>query len=365
MAAPLGASSISKVNEDIHSVAGREDRDDQFSDYIILVTDSDEEVEKGNDYYGEGGNRNITASVSLSAQGDRSVQWIPRHGSPMVHRVQKWEVSNQSILRAGEQVEFVDEQGTVIRGTIYGAARDDGTSGMAQVMLDFWQQRERAYRPGCDDAHVLGEHETAAVGQRLGLPAVFHQPVEVGAPPGHQVEERAQPGAVRLTSREVSVREEGYSATNVSDIRSIPASRALRQDWHLRRKHWTMKKMIRLHGRLQSRRLRQAGRRSRAIVLQAARKERFGFRNFWDLKGMRAYFIRMCRPLQRSQASLCNEIKGQESDFPLTANGPTPLHDRPMSRQHFTTDQWTDTASRPMDQHCVSLQTSVRNTKVI
>ncbi|KAJ1117021.1 hypothetical protein NDU88_005222 [Pleurodeles waltl] len=142
----------------------------------------------------------------------------------MVHRVQEWEVSNQSVLRAGEQVEFVDEQGTVIRGTICGATKDDGTSGMAQVRLDFWQQGERAYRPGCDDAHVLGGHETAAAGQRLGRPAVFHRPVEVWAPSGHRVEERAQPGAVRLTSMEVSVREEGSSASNISGIRSLPAS---------------------------------------------------------------------------------------------------------------------------------------------
>ncbi|KAJ1205426.1 hypothetical protein NDU88_000861 [Pleurodeles waltl] len=142
----------------------------------------------------------------------------------MVHRVQEWEVSNQSISRAGEQVEFVDEQGTVIRGTICGAARDDGTSGMAQVGLDFLQQGERAYRPGCDDAHVLGRHETAAAGQRLGRPAVFHGPVEVRAPSGHRVEERAQPGAVRLTWREVWVCEEGCSASNVSGIRSIPVS---------------------------------------------------------------------------------------------------------------------------------------------
>ncbi|KAJ1098668.1 hypothetical protein NDU88_003775 [Pleurodeles waltl] len=125
MAAPSGSSSMSNVIEDIFSVAGREDRDDQFYDDIILVIDFDE---------------------------------------------------------------------------------------------------ERAYRPGCDDAHVLGGHETAAAGQRLWRPAVFHGPVEVGAPSGHWVEERAQPGAVRLTSSEVSFREEGYSATNVSGIRSIPAS---------------------------------------------------------------------------------------------------------------------------------------------
>ncbi|KAJ1116072.1 hypothetical protein NDU88_004291 [Pleurodeles waltl] len=58
-------------------------------------------------------------------------------------------------------------------------------------------------------------------------------------------------------------------------------------------------------------------------------------------------------------------IKGQESDFPLTADGPTPLHDQPMDQHCLTTDRWTDTASRPtdeptplhdrpMDRHCLT-----------
>ncbi|KAJ1118287.1 hypothetical protein NDU88_006482 [Pleurodeles waltl] len=141
----------------------------------------------------------------------------------MVHRVQEWEVSNQLVLRAGEQVEFVDEQGTVIRGTICGATVDDGMAGSAQVRMDFWQQGERAYRPGCDVAHALGGHEAAAAEQRLGRPAVFHRTVEVRAPSGHRVEERAQPGAVRLTSREVSVSRAGYSASSVSGLQPVLA----------------------------------------------------------------------------------------------------------------------------------------------
>ncbi|KAJ1109350.1 hypothetical protein NDU88_006712 [Pleurodeles waltl] len=198
MAAPSGPSMISIVSEDMDLEAGGEDRDAHYSEDIIVVLDSDDEVERGNDYDRDGGSKDMPAS--------------------------EWEVSNQSILRAGELVEFVDEHGTVIRGTICVAARDDGMSGMAQVRLDFWQQGERAYHPGCDDAHVLGGHETAEADQRLGRPAVFDGLVEVGAPPGHRVEEGAQPGAVRLTPREVSVREGGYSDTNLSGIRSIPAS---------------------------------------------------------------------------------------------------------------------------------------------
>ncbi|KAJ1098123.1 hypothetical protein NDU88_003239 [Pleurodeles waltl] len=101
--------------------------------------------------------------------------------------------------------------------------REDGSSGSAHVRLDFWQD-QRAYRPWCDAVHVSGRHEKAATDQRLGRPAVFRGPVEVRAPQGHRVEERAQPGSVRLTPREPSVLEGGSSYPNLSGIRSTPAS---------------------------------------------------------------------------------------------------------------------------------------------
>ncbi|KAJ1088395.1 hypothetical protein NDU88_001552 [Pleurodeles waltl] len=224
MAAPSGFSSVADFNKDSHLTVGGEVGDGLMCDEVIVVIDSDEELEKGNEFYGEGCSKSLPASVSLSVQGGRSFQWIPRQVSPMVHRVQEWEVSNQLVLRFGEQVEFLDEQSTVIKGTICGANMDDSTSGLAQVRLDFWQQGERAYPPGCKDAHVSGGHESAVAGQRLGRSAAFQRPVEVWAPLGHRVEERAQPGAARLTSREVAVREEGPSVSNVSGLRSLPAS---------------------------------------------------------------------------------------------------------------------------------------------
>ncbi|KAJ1089309.1 hypothetical protein NDU88_002460 [Pleurodeles waltl] len=58
---------------------------------------------------------------------------------------------------------------------------------------------------------------------RTGL-GDFGGPVEVRAPPGHRVEERAQPGAVRLTPREAAVRESGSLDPILSFIRTIPAS---------------------------------------------------------------------------------------------------------------------------------------------
>ncbi|KAJ1154054.1 hypothetical protein NDU88_006811 [Pleurodeles waltl] len=223
MAAPSGFSSNADFREDSQPGVSREVGVDQTCEDVIIVLDSDDDLEKDNELYGEGCSQNLPVSLGLAVQRGRQVQWIPRQVSPKVHRVQEWEVSNQSILRAGEQVEFVDEQGTVIRGTICGAAVDDGMAGSAQVRMDFWQQGERVYRPGCDVTHALGGHEAAAVEQRLGRPAVFHRTVEARAPSGHRVEERAQPGAVRLTSREVSVSRAGHSASNVSGLQPLLA----------------------------------------------------------------------------------------------------------------------------------------------
>ncbi|KAJ1138372.1 hypothetical protein NDU88_004759 [Pleurodeles waltl] len=121
-----------------------------------------------------------------------SLQWVPRVVSPMVRRVQEWEVATKSVFRAGEQVEFVDEQGAVLRGTISGVTTDDGRSGSAQVRLDFWQRGARAYLSGCNQAHILEQHGLASEGQRFGRPADFSVPVEVRAPPAHRFEEMAQ-----------------------------------------------------------------------------------------------------------------------------------------------------------------------------
>ncbi|KAJ1119084.1 hypothetical protein NDU88_007270 [Pleurodeles waltl] len=218
MAAPSGFLSNADFREDSQPGVSREVGVDQTCEDVIIVLDSDDDLERGNELYGEGCSQNLPVSLGLAVQGGRQVQWIPRQVSPMVHRVQEWEVSNQSILRPGEQVEFVDEQGTVIRGTICGAAVDDGMAGSAQVRMEFWQQGERAYRPGCDVAHALGGHEAVAAEQRLGRLAVFHRTVEARAPSGHRVEERAQPGAVRLTSREEALDYEEEDAVQMAAV---------------------------------------------------------------------------------------------------------------------------------------------------
>ncbi|KAJ1109022.1 hypothetical protein NDU88_006391 [Pleurodeles waltl] len=143
----------------------------------------------------------------------------------MVRRVQEWEVANQSVLRAGEQIEFVDEQCSVLRGTISGVTREDGRTGSVLVRLDFWQKDSRAYLSGCEAAHVHEWHGLDSEDQRFGRPADFCVPVEVRAPPVHRFEERAQAGAVRQTARETTSSRYGSSDPILRATRMIPASR--------------------------------------------------------------------------------------------------------------------------------------------
>ncbi|KAJ1157742.1 hypothetical protein NDU88_010442 [Pleurodeles waltl] len=175
----------------------------------VIVLDSEEEGELVEVSGGVGGGSNKNVVAGSAVRSGSFLQWIPRVVSPMVHRVQESEVANQSVYRAGEQVEFRDEQGSVLRGNICGVSREDGSVGSAQVRLDFWHQDPRAYRPGCEAAHVSGGHWTTSAHQRFGQPAGGQVLVEVRAPPGQRMEERVQSGAVRLTARESASRDGG------------------------------------------------------------------------------------------------------------------------------------------------------------
>ncbi|KAJ1187791.1 hypothetical protein NDU88_004561 [Pleurodeles waltl] len=218
MAAPSEDSEFLTVEVARQQLSGRQDRA-TFSDREVVVIDSDEEGEEGKAAYSEAGRRVGFASAGFRAKGGRMIQWVPRVTSPMLRRVQEWKVDNQSVFRAGEQVEFVDDHGTVLRGTICGAAMEDGRSGKAQVRLAFRQPSQGAYRPGCDSPQVFGGREVFTVNQRLGRPSGLQQvPVGVRAPSGHWDEGRVKPGAVHLTSREAAVRESGSSDPNLGFV---------------------------------------------------------------------------------------------------------------------------------------------------
>ncbi|KAJ1161282.1 hypothetical protein NDU88_001769 [Pleurodeles waltl] len=226
MAAPSGEAyfgSFEPFNPNLS--VGQKGGAEILGDNIITIDSEEEgEIEEVEGWTGKG--NFVQSEVVERACRSRMLQWVPRVVSPVVRRVQEWERDNKSVFRAGEQVEFVDEQGTVIRGTISGVSSDGGRLGSAQVRLDLWQQGARAYLSGCKQARVPEQNGLALEGQRLGRPADFSVPVGVRAPPAHRFEERVQSGAVRPTARETLVHELESSDHVLQDTRVIPASRS-------------------------------------------------------------------------------------------------------------------------------------------
>ncbi|KAJ1129616.1 hypothetical protein NDU88_007982 [Pleurodeles waltl] len=133
--------------------------------------------------------------------------------------------SARTVKKAAKQAPLAVESDGERKGEQW-VTTDDGRSGSGQVRLDLWQQGARAYLPGCHQAHVNEQHGLALEGQRFGRPADLAVPVEVRAPLAHRVEERAQSGAVRSTTRETSVQEVEATEPFLRDTRVTPASRS-------------------------------------------------------------------------------------------------------------------------------------------
>ncbi|KAJ1143174.1 hypothetical protein NDU88_009485 [Pleurodeles waltl] len=167
-----------------------------------VVISSEEEVEEQGSV--DCGGKGTLDSVFIYKEG-KIIPWVPRVVSPMLYKVQAWEVDNQGVFKVGEQVEFVHSSGLVLRGTICGEASGDGKAGRAQVMLDFWQSGQGEGLAGCDSPHVLSGHGDHAVHQQLSRPAgVKSLPVRVGAPVRHRAEGRLKPRVVYPTSQETA-----------------------------------------------------------------------------------------------------------------------------------------------------------------
>ncbi|KAJ1151918.1 hypothetical protein NDU88_004699 [Pleurodeles waltl] len=78
-----------------------------IDDTVAII--SDDEVEE------QWGQNSVECRGKVNSEGvfrqkaGKIIQWVPRAVSPMLHKVQAWEVDNQAVFKLGEQVEFVDE----------------------------------------------------------------------------------------------------------------------------------------------------------------------------------------------------------------------------------------------------------------
>ncbi|KAJ1100664.1 hypothetical protein NDU88_005745 [Pleurodeles waltl] len=173
----------------------------QVSKELVIKSDEEEDVHKG-----AGSVAHVESSGRWGFQGQRCnrfMQWIPRVVSPMLHRVQSWEVGNQAAVHLGEQIELVDDSGAVFKGTVCGEAGSSGALGRAYVSLDFWQPDRGEGTPGCDTSHVLGGRGVQVIYRRSGwMVGDQSLPVKVRAPSEHRHEGRVRSGgSTRLCGR--------------------------------------------------------------------------------------------------------------------------------------------------------------------
>ncbi|KAJ1217983.1 hypothetical protein NDU88_005570 [Pleurodeles waltl] len=126
---------------------------------------------------------------------------------------------SQSVLKLGEQVEFTDQDGVIIRGKVCGQTSGSDHMGMAQVVMDFWQPGVEEDSAGFDAHRFQGGLSEVTVHREAGRPSGGQSlPVKVRAPLGHRNEGRVKSGAVYPTAREsVAPGSLGHGAGSVFD----------------------------------------------------------------------------------------------------------------------------------------------------
>ncbi|KAJ1209143.1 hypothetical protein NDU88_004521 [Pleurodeles waltl] len=153
--------------------------------------------------------------VLSGRKGGNCMQLIPRVVSPMLHRVQSWGISNQADLQLGEQIELVDQDGNVFKGTVCGERCSSGAIDRTYVSLDLSQHEVGVGPSGCDTSHVSGDHGLQAIHQQSGrIVGEQSLPVKVRAPSLHRLEGSVKPGAVYPTSGETFGDDESQLSTS-------------------------------------------------------------------------------------------------------------------------------------------------------
>ncbi|KAJ1096576.1 hypothetical protein NDU88_001711 [Pleurodeles waltl] len=186
----------------------------QLINEVVVIIDSEEELQEADRRIIDpvlGGTR-----VSHGSIKNRLIHWTPRLVSPMIHKVQSWEINNQDAFQLGEQVELVDDSGAVFKGIVCSEAGISGMLDKVYVGLDS-RQLVNEGTSGCDTSHVSGEHGVQAIyrqsGRIVGDKSLL---VKVRAPSKHRPEGRVRSGAVHPTSRDAEVSVAAQPSTSQS-----------------------------------------------------------------------------------------------------------------------------------------------------
>ncbi|KAJ1205041.1 hypothetical protein NDU88_000476 [Pleurodeles waltl] len=168
---------------------------------VIII--SDEETERQDRLRLVEGDNNLLPFGQLGGRVSRCVRGMHSLDSDLCREVRDGNFGSQSVFKVGEQVEFVDQAGVVIRGMVCGQTSGDGSIGRAQVLMDFWRAGLDEGNPGYDAHRFSGGLSEVMVHREAGRPAGGQSAsVKVRAPLGHRREGRVKSGAVYPTARE-------------------------------------------------------------------------------------------------------------------------------------------------------------------
>ncbi|KAJ1097293.1 hypothetical protein NDU88_002418 [Pleurodeles waltl] len=167
---------------------------------ILIVSDSDGDNPMGN-FNAKMSKRDIEAS--MRRQNRAQVQWVPRLVSPMLHKVQHWDVENRTLIQSGQLVEVMDKGEIRVACIALGEAELGDNGCRAQVSADFLNPGCVHGMPGSGNALALSGLEEHITKAGHGRPAIAPgHTVGVSTPLRHREEERVRPGAAHPTSGE-------------------------------------------------------------------------------------------------------------------------------------------------------------------
>ncbi|KAJ1108631.1 hypothetical protein NDU88_006007 [Pleurodeles waltl] len=135
-------------------------------------------------------------------------------------------------LDLGEQVEFVDQDGSIFKGRVWGKSSGELKKGRFQVLQEVRQRDVEEVGVGCGAPRFQGGLKGLTVHREAGRPSDGQsQPVKARAPLAHRGEERVKSGAAYLTARESAMSLMGHGAGSLDEVPST--SRGAKGRWEL------------------------------------------------------------------------------------------------------------------------------------
>ncbi|KAJ1208382.1 hypothetical protein NDU88_003768 [Pleurodeles waltl] len=138
----------------------------------------------------------------------------------------------ESGLDLGEQVEFVDQDGVIFKGRLWGKSSGELNKGRFQVLQEVRQRDAEDVGVGCGAPRFQGGLKGLTVHLEAGRPSDGQsRPVKARGPLAHRREERVKSGAAYLTARESAMSLMGHGAGSLDEAPST--SRGATGRWEI------------------------------------------------------------------------------------------------------------------------------------